>query len=292
MRARPAVFALFVVPAILAVAAPAARADEKKVCVDAYLAAQSRRSEQKPLAARAQLRTCARSECAALMRGQMVKDCTSWLAEADASIPTVVFTATDASGAGVQDAQVAVDGTVVAQSLDGRAVEVEPGSHSFTFTTKAGVTATQSAVITEGTKNQAVRVTLGGSAGATPTATPGPATTEASATNPADTTTSSGGWSGRKWLGVGLFGAGAVAAGVGGVLGLMAKSQFNTASGESGQARVNDSASAVSSGNVATIVVVAGGVVAAAGVVVWLTAPSASTQVGTNGRDLVVQGTF
>jgi hypothetical protein len=93
-------------------------------------------------------------------------------------------------------------------------------------------------------------------------------------------------------LGVSVAGAGLVGLGVGGVLGLLAKSQYGRAEGETGTPRHDDSVSAVGAGNVASVVFGVGAGVAAAGVVLWLTAPSASTTVGTSGNELFVHGTF
>jgi hypothetical protein len=87
-------------------------------------------------------------------------------------------------------------------------------------------------------------------------------------------------------------GAGIATLGVGGILGLVAKAQDTTAKAEPGLARHTDSVSAVNLGNAATAVMVIGGVVTAVGVVIWLTAPNAPAQVGTNGRELLVGGTF
>jgi len=99
-------------------------------------------------------------------------------------------------------------------------------------------------------------------------------------------------WTGRRALGVAMTGAGVVGAAVGGVLALSAKSQYNTAENESGAARHNDSVSAVNTGNVASVVLCVGAGVAAGGLVVWVTAPSTTTTVGTNGSQLFVRGTF
>jgi hypothetical protein len=87
-------------------------------------------------------------------------------------------------------------------------------------------------------------------------------------------------------------GAGVATLAAGGILGLVAKVEDTTAKAEPGLARHSDSVSAVNLGNAATAVMVIGGVVTAVGVVVWLTAPNAHAQVGTNGRELLVGGTF
>jgi hypothetical protein len=80
--------------------------------------------------------------------------------------------------------------------------------------------------------------------------------------------------------------------GVSSALVLVAKSQYDTAVGESGAARHNDSVSAHGLADGASIVFVAGAVVAATGAVVWLTAPKAPVSVGTNGHGLLLSGSF
>ena len=87
-------------------------------------------------------------------------------------------------------------------------------------------------------------------------------------------------------------GVGIVGLGVGGVLGLMAKSQDNTAATETGPAHHSDSASAVSKGNVATAVCAVGGALVATGAVLWLTAPKATTAVGLNATGITFRGSF
>jgi hypothetical protein len=83
-----------------------------------------------------------------------------------------------------------------------------------------------------------------------------------------------------------------VGVGVGGILGLVAKSQYNKAAGENGTQRHDDSDSAVNTGNVATIVAGVSAAVAIGGLVLWLTAPSAQVQVGASGGTVLVRGTF
>lgn len=97
-------------------------------------------------------------------------------------------------------------------------------------------------------------------------------------------------WTTRRALGAAIAGAGVVVVGVGGVLALGAKSQYDTALTETGAQRHDDSASAVGRANVATVVMSAGAALAAAGVIVWLTAPRAA--IGTDGRAIWLRGAF
>jgi hypothetical protein len=96
----------------------------------------------------------------------------------------------------------------------------------------------------------------------------------------------------QRWTGIAVGGAGIVALGTGVVIGLVAKAQDNAAAARVGMARYTDSVNAANLGNVGTAVFVVGALATAAGVVIWLTAPSAPAQVGTNGRQLLLRGEF
>ena len=75
-------------------------------------------------------------------------------------------------------------------------------------------------------------------------------------------------------------------------LALDAKSKDNAAASEPGIARQTDSHSAAQQGNVATVVFAVGAAAVAAGVVLWLLSPAPRTQVGTDGHELLLRGTF
>jgi hypothetical protein len=97
---------------------------------------------------------------------------------------------------------------------------------------------------------------------------------------------------GQRWVGMAVGGVGIAALAAGGVIGLVAKANYNAAANEIGDPRHTDSLSAFNLGNVGTVVFVGGAVAAAAGFVVWLTAPTAPARIGTNGRELLVRGAF
>src|SRR6202035_3962646 len=98
--------------------------------------------------------------------------------------------------------------------------------------------------------------------------------------------------------------AGVVAVATGGVLALVAKSSYDSAAGCSGttcadQGGIDKSNSARNLGNVATVLLIAGGVVAATGAVLWLTAPApsgeakqASWSIGVTPGGAAVRGRF
>src|SRR5580692_7308798 len=125
MRASASILALF--PALLTVSS--AWADEKQVCSDAYQQAQKLREAHKLVTAREQMKVCARAECP----GFIAKDCADWLKDVELRIPSVVLTGKNAAGADVTDMKVSIDGAPLVSKLDGLAVDVDPGAHTFAF---------------------------------------------------------------------------------------------------------------------------------------------------------------
>jgi hypothetical protein len=153
----------------VATASGAAEADDKTVCLDASTQGQTLRNAHQLVEAREQLRICARRECP----GPVRRDCGEWLDGVERSLPTVVFSAKDAtSGADLLDVTVTVDGTALARKLDGEAVPMNPGPHTFRFDLADGRTATQQVLVREGEKARAIAVVLA----APPITSPAPAT--------------------------------------------------------------------------------------------------------------------
>jgi hypothetical protein len=136
--------------------ADAAWADEKQACVSAAETAQKQRSEGKLIEARASLLSCARAACPALVR----TDCTKWLADNEASIPTLVVRAEDEHGRDVSDVRVELDGEPVAQRLDGLPLAANPGQHALTFHRRGSAPIHTEVIVQTGEKNRLVTVTL------------------------------------------------------------------------------------------------------------------------------------
>jgi hypothetical protein len=105
-------------------------ADEKVACATAAVTAQQQRADGKLREARLSLHLCAREVCPGLVRN----DCTQWLAEVEASLPTIVLRASDARGQDVNDLKVSLDGQPFAERIDGLPLEVDPGPHVLTAT--------------------------------------------------------------------------------------------------------------------------------------------------------------
>lgn len=133
----------------------AERADEKQRCASAAEDAEQLRSDARLLAARERLLRCSRPECPVAVRS----DCTQWMTEVEAAMPTIVLGVRDARGQDVLGARVSVDGVAVAHALDGKALDVDPGVHRFRFES-GGVTAEQVVLVREGEKSRAITATL------------------------------------------------------------------------------------------------------------------------------------
>jgi hypothetical protein len=203
-------------------------------------------------------------------------------------------------GAPLAAVTVTLDGEPLPAAALAGARFVNPGSHFFSATTAAGGHAESSVTLAEGSTasvdlNLASGVAARGSevSPAPPVATPSVSAPPPDVAPSASTSPSSHSyWTGRRILGVGIGLVGVAGLAVGTGVGLSANGEYSRAEGEAGAARRSDSSSAVSAGNVATVVFVAGAALAATGVIVWLTAPSAATQVGVDGREVIVRGTF
>jgi len=142
-------------------AAPFASADP--TCISAYEQTQTLRKDGKPLASKAQAAICSRESCPALL----TKDCTKWLAELDALVPTVVLEPRTPAGALRTDVRVKLDGAPLNEKIDGKPVSLEPGAHTFVFEADGAAPVERALVLKEGEKNKKVIVTL---AAAAPTA--------------------------------------------------------------------------------------------------------------------------
>ena len=131
------------------------RADEKQACASAAEEAEQLRIDAHLLAARERLLQCSRPACPAAVRS----DCAQWMTEVAAAMPTVVFAARDAGGRDLLGARVSIDGVFLEHGLDGKAVEVDPGVHTFRFESD-GAARQETVLIREGEKNRAITTTL------------------------------------------------------------------------------------------------------------------------------------
>lgn len=138
------------------VLAPPARANDKADCAAAQKAATSDKATGQLTKAIAELATCARPVCPKPMQ----KQCSDASAAITASMPTVVFSAKDASGNAVTNVTVTVDGTVLTSNLDGSPLPVDPGSHSMKFEMEGATTVEKQIAVAEGAKGQSIKIDL------------------------------------------------------------------------------------------------------------------------------------
>jgi hypothetical protein len=232
------------------------------------------------------------------------RDCINHVDEVTQQIPTVIFSAKDSSGADLSDVKVTADGETFTTKLDGVALAVDPGKHTFTFTTDGQPPITKTFVLQEGQHDRRELIAFGSSA-AKPTAPsllpPQPGRQPPPAPPPADE------HPGRtqKTLALVAGGVGIVGLGLGATFGILAatkKSDAEKVCPSQTECPTQDGVSqwntVVTDGNIATIGFIVGGVGVAAAVVLWLTAPSSgrsssqSAQVILGPGSLQLKGTW
>jgi hypothetical protein len=294
----------------MALSAPAwADGPDASSCVDAYSKAQTQRNERKLVEARQSLLVCAQPTC----KDFIVKDCTDWLDQVKAALPSIVPVALDAGGNAIFNVKVTMDGAQLVAKIDGRSVEVNPGPHTFVFENAAdGTKAQKDVLVAEGEHEKRISVTLGGGGGAAPAGgapAPAPAGGTAAAAGGAAGGTPAGTppeepphkSSPLKLVGLVTAGLGVVGLGVGAVFGLSAMGAKNDAhctssnvcSSNADAQKLKDAGNAAT---MSTVFFIAGGVLAAGGITLFAVAPSSSVQVaptvGIGSAGLTVQGGF
>lgn len=106
--------------------------------------------------ARAQLISCSAAACPNAVRA----DCSRWLGEVEAALPSVILQARDASGQDVVDAKVTIDGVVQQRALDGLAIPLDPGTRVFRFEAGGREPVQQILALREGEKSRLVSAVL------------------------------------------------------------------------------------------------------------------------------------
>ena len=101
----------------------------KDECINANESAQALRAAGKLRDAKDELTLCVAQSCPGAVRD----DCSERLSEVLKALPTVVFAVRSAAGADVSAVRVKVDGVLLTAKLDGRAIPIDPGQHSFVF---------------------------------------------------------------------------------------------------------------------------------------------------------------
>lgn len=193
MRKFPAgLLALATVSAIASTTAEAAAADVQ-ACLASSEKGQRARANGKLREARESFLVCGSESCPAIVR----RDCAQWTSELTTALPTVVFGAKDKGGRDLFDVNVSMEGETIVTNLDGKAVFVDPGRHTFKFETAGAPPVTETLLVKEGEKSRVVNVTFAiGEAANTGSSDAGPS--------------GDGGHSIFPWIIVGIGGAGIV----------------------------------------------------------------------------------
>jgi hypothetical protein len=242
-------------------AASVAHADEKATCLAAASKAQRLRATHMLVEARDQLRVCAGAQCPAVVR----TDCATWLADADRALPTVVLMARTGAGTALVDVRVTIDGQPLASKLDGQAISVNAGLHTFHFESETGASSDQQLLVNEGERNRAVAVVLAPAATAQT-----PPSDDSARERSAHSHTS-------NWLGWVLGGAGVLGLGVGTVFGVVTLGDKRSAHCDDNDVCDPGTVGGIKSAAlVSDIGWIAGGTLLAAGVAVVLFVPSGS----------------
>jgi hypothetical protein len=130
-------------------------AADKVQCVQAHDRGQSASTERRLREAREEFLACSSEKCPTIVR----EDCARAIAELETVMPSLVFAATGDNG-DITDVRISLDGDVVAERVDGRAYEVNPGPHVVTFEHAGSRPVTMSIVAREGEKRRTVAVSF------------------------------------------------------------------------------------------------------------------------------------
>lgn len=267
-------------------------ADPVTQCISANEDSLTLRKEGKLVEARRALAACAAPVCPEAIQ----RACRGRMADFNDAVPTVVFEVKDARGRGMVDVKVSVDGQpMVAMSLT--AVPLDPGAHVFRFEAPGQAAVENTVVLHEGQKDQPVTVLF--RINPDPASAPG---AESATFQPTAGTKQPG--SAQRAAAWVVGGVGLATMAAGGIVGLVAKSSYDSAGGCNTanvctQPGFDTRTSAWRIGNVATGVFAAGAVVTAAGAIIWLSAPRGRQVVGAPSLRLgltldgaVAEGTF
>jgi hypothetical protein len=270
----------FLAPLALLLAATPAVAQASPTiqqCLAASNASVKLRASHELRKARAELLVCVAASCPVEIR----EECGKRMDRIIESLPTVVFETKDAAGHDLTNVKVTMDGAeVVAARIDGSAVTLDPGPHTFTFETPGEPLKTLDLVLHEGDKNVHAAAVLG----ALPAAVPGPPKEDSG--------------QGRRTAGItlGVIGLAGVAAGA--IFGSLTLSEWSTAKTEcmSGTGcdpkSIADRSTALTYSTASDIGLIAGGVLAATGIILYVTAPSVATKTGLRVTPGGIAGSF
>lgn len=257
-------------------AAPALAQSKKKKkaeCIAASEDAQLLKVKGKLLAAREKFVQCSDRSCPGAIR----KDCEAGIEELESTTPSVVLGAKDGDGHDLTDVSVQLDGEMLADELDGKAIAVDPGKHTFRFEAEGLPALEKKLVIREGEKARPIVVTLGEKKADKPL--PGKKKEEPSG-EPSTAT----------WVVGGVGAALLVGAGVVGLVALQKRSSLYDECGKAGTCSEDEVDSVYRLYNVSYVGAGLGGALLATSVVLYLT--GSSSKGGTEQKSVFIAPTF
>jgi hypothetical protein len=127
---------------------------DARACQVAYEGGQQKEQLGRLVEASQLFAQCAEESCGAAMW----QNCIVRGTRISTALPSVVPLVVDENGAPRTDVQVRMDGQVIASQISGRAIPIDPGTHEFSFSTSAGVFASQKLTIGKGERNHALAV--------------------------------------------------------------------------------------------------------------------------------------
>jgi hypothetical protein len=209
--------ALHIVGALLASpASAAAQPADKARCATAYEEGQRLQRRNALLLARERLLVCARDPCPAVLQ----PDCARWLETLEQALPSIVIVARAPDGSERRAFHLLIDGTFVADRIEGRAIEIDPGEHTVRLEFESGEAATQRIFVNEAEKERVVTLEIRDDAHTPFSPSRSPASAGAAAPEKTPVTSSGGiPWPTYALGGVGLLGLAAF--GYFGVSGIM-----------------------------------------------------------------------
>jgi hypothetical protein len=131
---------------------PLAHAEDTAACTKAYEAAQIQKKKREFLSARRELVTCIR-ECPAVVQ----RECGQWLEGLESLVPSIVIHA-EAGGEDRTEVKVELDGKVIAERIDGKGIDVDPGQHDLRFSLAGFPPVKKNLVMHEGEQLRVVKV--------------------------------------------------------------------------------------------------------------------------------------
>jgi hypothetical protein len=263
--------------ALVAGAFPSPARADKQVCADAYGETQRLHKAGRLIEAREQALVCQKDVCPEFIR----VDCVQWLAQIEASQPSLVVVVRDATGVTRSDATIEIDGKPWSPGSSAAARPIDPGVHTLRVTIPGAPPREEQVVLRDGDKDKQVEITFAAppeaeAAPLVPPAPPPPAPTPDQREAPSADAEGPGA---APWI---VGGAGVALLAVGAVLGVLVIGEKSTFDEHCDEQRgtcdeeglaARDTGEAL--GPISTVALVLGGVGVGVGAV-WLIAGSTS----------------